>query len=42
MLLRGKDEEIAKVLRELEEQHKQKCEIFESRLENLDRKKKLS
>jgi hypothetical protein len=39
MLLQGKDEEIAKVLRELEEQHNKKCEMFKSRLENFDRNK---
>lgn len=39
MLLRGKDEEIAEVLRELEEQHNKKCEKFKSGLEKLDRNK---
>ena len=38
MLLRGKEEETAKVLGELEEHHNNKCEIFDSRLENHDSK----
>jgi hypothetical protein len=38
-LLRGKEEEIARVLRELEEQHNKKCAVFESKLENLNKSK---
>jgi hypothetical protein len=38
-LLRGKEEEITRVLRELEEQHNKKCEVFKSKLENLNKSK---
>jgi hypothetical protein len=36
-LLRGKEEEIARVLAELEEQHNKKCTMFKSKLENLNK-----
>jgi hypothetical protein len=38
-LLRGKEEEIARVLAELEEQHNKKCAGFKSKLENLNMSK---
>lgn len=38
-LVQGKQEEISRVLRELEEQYNKKCEALESKLENLNQSK---
>lgn len=39
-LIQGKQEEIARVLRELEERHNKKCEALKSKLENLNESKR--